>query len=381
MRVSNWIAFSSRGEEYAHAGVSLIRPDSTGLRHLQFDVPDQVSWQAGPAFSDGKRIVLHSVEDERTWEHTSVSHLWVYDVETDRLLTEIASERRPADFVPPAALLPGDERIIVNPIIRGKQCVMTMNLDGTDQEFVTTPEQGFTYCIAPNPDATRLAFHVAEAPNYHIVVTRLDGSGRTIVARHAEHLYFGPQWSPDGEWLLFQDCHSPADPEHFRADICIARPDGSELRVVTAGQSHWFGAAYGNPASRAGGSNIARWKPSGHVCTYTRLQPGSRTAWRHNPNPDYDDHFNRDYHPEDARGGTQLCLLNPFTGQLAELTPQVDRRWDFRTAWSADGAKLAFCRAQIGEPPELWVMNPDGTGERLLSRGAHDCGADHPSWI
>jgi len=375
-----WIVFSSRGEDYAHASVSMIRADGTGLRHLEFDVPKQVSWQAGPAFSDGRRIVLHSVEDERTWEHRSVSHLWIYDLETDRLLTEIASDRRPADFMPAAALLPGDERIVINPIIDGRQCVMTMSLDGTDQELVTRPEEGFTYAIALSPDATRLTFHVAGPPNYFIVVAKLDGSERTVVAQHPEHLYFGPQWSPDGHWLLFEDCHSGSDPEHFRADLCIARPDGSELRVVTEGQSQWFAAAYGDPASRSGGSNIARWRPGGTVCTYTRLQPGSRTAWRFNPKPDYDDHFNRDYHPEDARGGAQICLLDPLSGAIAELTPNVGRQWDFRTAWSSDGTKLAFCRARIGEPPELWVMEADGSGARFLSRGKVRRGADHPSW-
>ena len=230
--VTGWIVFASRGGEYAHAEIGLIRPDGEEERYLHFDVPGQVSWQAGPVFSDGERIILHSVEDEKTWEHTSVSHLWVYNMRTCAL-TEIATRERPADFMPPAALLPDQERIIINPIIRGKQCVMTMNLDGSDQEFLTRPEDGFTYCIAPSPDWTRLAFHVAEAPNYHVVVTNLDGSGRTVVARHTDHLYFGPQWSSDGEWLLFQDCHSPTDPEHFRADLCIARPDGSEMRLVT----------------------------------------------------------------------------------------------------------------------------------------------------
>jgi len=248
--VTGWIVFASRGGEYAHVEVGLIRPDGAEERYLHFDVPGQVSWQASPVFSDGERMILHSVEDEKTWEHTSVSHLWVYNMRTCAL-TEIATRERPADFMPPAALLPDQERIIINPIIRGKQCVMTMNLDGSDQEFVTRPEDGFTYCIAPSPDWTRLAFHVAEAPNYHVVVTNLDGSGRTVVARHTDHLYFGPQWSSDGEWLLFQDCHSPTDPEHFRADLCIARPDGSEMRLVTEGQSHWFGAAYGTPESRA----------------------------------------------------------------------------------------------------------------------------------
>ncbi len=376
----DWITFVSRGTEYARSLVGMIHPDGSGLRHLDPDVPGQVAWQAGPAFSDGERIILHSVEDERTWEHKSFSHLWIYDLKTNDL-KEIATKNRPADFMPPAALLPGEERIVVNPIIRGKQCIVTMNLDGTDQQIVTKPEDGYTYGVSVSPDATRFAFHVAEAPNYHIVVSKLDGSERTIVARHPDHLCFGPMWSPDGEWLLYEDCHSPTDPEHFRADLCISRPDGSEARQITHGQSHWFAAAYGTPESRASGSNIACWSPNRPICTYTRLQPDSLTAWRLNPHPEYDDHFNRDYVPEQARGGSQICLLEPFTDRVTPITSNVKNLWDFRTAWSPEGVNIAFCRAPVGQPPELWVMDADGSNRRFLTRGRFDLGADHPSWI
>jgi Tol biopolymer transport system component len=378
--VSGTIIYSSRGDDYAHAEIGLIRTDGTGERYVDLDIPGQTSWSAGPVFSDGHRMVLHSVEDERTWEHKSVSHLWIYDIEQDRVLTEIASDMRPADFMPPGVLLPGDERIVINPIVDGKQCIVSMNLDGSDLHYITTPDQGFSYAIVLSPDATKVAFHVAGPPNYFVVVTNLDGSDRRVIAMDQEHIYFGPVWSSDGEWLLFQECHSPTDPEHFQSDLCISRPDGSDFQVVTSNRSQWFAAAYGNLESRSSGSNMPRWRPNQPVCTYTRLHPDSQTAWRHDPNPSYDDHFNRNYHPEDARGGCQICLLNPYNGEIVEITPYTERNWDFRTAWSNDGDQLVFCRARVGEPPELWIMDADGGNARFLTRGKLGLGADHPGW-
>jgi len=48
---------------------------------------------------------------------------------------------------------------------------------------------------------------------------------------------------------------------------------------------------------------------------------------------------------------------------------------------SPDGRLIAFCRAETGGAPGLWVMRADGSGQRLLTRGLEDRGADHPRWL
>jgi TolB protein len=47
----------------------------------------------------------------------------------------------------------------------------------------------------------------------------------------------------------------------------------------------------------------------------------------------------------------------------------------------ADGTQILFCRAEIGEPPAIWVADSDGKNERLLTRGFQDLGADQPRWL
>lgn len=378
--MESWIVFSSRQREYAAATIGFVRPDGTGLHFPVFDVSGQKSWHAGPPFPDGDRVILHSVEDLRTWEHKSRSNLWVYRISTSELVP-LELRERPGDFMPPALLLPGEERIIVNPIVGPNQCIVSSNLDGTEPVFITKPDDGFAYGISLSPDGENLAYHIAGPPNYFVCVSSLDGSRRFVVAKDPEVLFFAPVWSRTGDWLLFEGCYSGRDPEHFAADLFVARPDGRQLRAVTSGQSHWFAAAYGNPECRSGGSNIARWSPTADVCIYTRMEPGSRTAWQHVDNPEEDDHFNRSYAPENARGGSVICLLDPFTGGWRPITKPVDRVWEMRATWSLDGTQIVFCRASVGHPAELWIMNTDGADQRLLSKGEQGLGADHPAWI
>ena len=157
------------------------------------------------------------------------------------------------------------------------------------------------YGVSIDPEGRRLAFHVTggkyegQAADtryrpgpYAINVCDTAGQHRVVVAGQPGHLYFGPVWSPDGAWLVYLDCHAEEDPAHFAADLCIGRPDGSEHRVVTQGQRHWFGAAYGTAEARGGGSNTSLWSPDGSTVTYTRIVPGSHPDCEYHPErPDH----------------------------------------------------------------------------------------------
>jgi TolB protein len=93
------------------------------------------------------------------------------------------------------------------------------------------------------------------------------------------------------------------------------------------------------------------------------------------------DHFNRDYKPESARGGTQICLLDPQNESITALTADESGVWDFRCNESSDGRYVVFCRAATGEAPAVWVMDRDGNKARRLTQGVDDLGADHPRWL
>lgn len=264
------------------------------------------------------------------------THLWLYDLER-KSLTEIATKERNEVFYTPQ-LLVSDTRMLVQ-VPRSKLGqVLSMNLDGSDARAFTKPDEGLPYGFSVSPDHRRVAFHLASPQGYQIWTTDAEGGNRTLVAAHPDHLYFGPSWSPDGSWLMFQDCLFKDDPGQEASDICVARPDGTELKVLTRGQAQWFGATYGNPTHRGSGSNMPAWTRDGQIL-FSRRTPDAQSAWQY---------------------------------------PAV---WDFRASESPDGKRVAFCRCAVGETPAIWVMNAMGGEEKMLTRGLEGNGADQPRWL
>ena len=365
---------------------ALINADGTGLRYFDFKIPDQVTWQPGPIFPDGRRVIFLSMEARRDgpgrpfaeYYHQTPTHLWIYDLDRDTL-TEIATRDRLAVFCTPALLL-GEDRLLVQVVRDQGGQIYNMNLDGSDAREFTRVGEGLPYGLSLSPDCRRVAYHLASPQGYQIWTSDIFGTNRVRVAAHPDHLYFGPSWSPDGQWLVYQDCLFKTDPGHDWADVCIGRPDGSEQRILTEGQAMWFAASYGNSRNRGGGSNLPEWTRDGQALFPRRL-PASKVAWEFQPQRPDTDHFNRDFKPELARGGTEICRLNPTSGAVVRLTKSEPPVWDFRASESPDDRLVAFCRAETGGVPALWVMKADGSRPTLLTRGLDEKGADHPSWL
>jgi TolB protein len=368
----------------AHIGA--IRPDGSGECYPQFSAPNQVYWGLGYVFPDGRQAVLYSEEppqnpkaafgdpDGKAFART---HQWRYDFVT-REMREIA--------LPSGAgvigLLEGDRRFLVLENTNNVARLYSTDLDGGKlEEYYTSP--GYAYCSELSSDRRKVTFHITGGPFpvYAICVVTLSDKTHTVIANDPAWLFFGPTWSPDGQWLLYQRCAFRDDPGHDRSDLCISRADGSEHRLLTKGQSHWFAAAMGTPQLKGSGSNLPAWSPDGRHIACTLLLPDSRTAWPYRVGQPDLDHFNRDYHPELARGGTRVCLIDPKTAEIAAITHDDPPTWYVRPAWSPDNTRLAVGRADVGTQPELWVINADGAHSHPLTRGIDGLGADHCRWL
>jgi sugar lactone lactonase YvrE len=356
------------------------------LKTLSWDMPGQATWQPGAFFDDGRRVIVLSMEPRRDgpgrpfeeYYTQTPTHLWQYDLEKDSL-EEICTKERIAPFTTPALLL-SNERLLVQVVKNKIGQIYSVNLDGSDAKEFTKAGEGLPYGMSLSPDGKRVAFHLASPQGYQIWTCDVDGSNRIRVAAQAGHLYFGTQWSPDGKWVLYVDCLHENDPGHDWCDVCIGRPDGSEHLVLTTGQSMWFAATYGDLKTRGGGSNVPSWTRDGEILFPQRSQ-GAKVAWEYRVGQPDLDHFNRDFKPELARGGTQICRLDPATGSIKSLTARDMPCWDFRASQSLDGRHIVFCRAETGEAPAIWMMSDDGSDMRMVTRGLDDLGADHPRWI
>ena len=371
--------FTSQGK------TAIVNADGSGLRYLEFDVPNQATWQPGPAFDDGHRVVMLSMEPRRDgpgkpfseYYTKTPTHLWIYDLD-DGSLKEICTKNRSAPFITPQ-LLVGRERILVQVVHGGVGQLINMRFDGSDARLFIEAE-GLPYGLSLSPDGRRVAYHLASPLGYQVWTSDVEGENCLRVAADPDHLYFGTSWSPDGKSILYVDCHYQSDPGHDWCDVCVGRADGSEHRVLTSGQAMWFAATYGDPATKGGGSNVPAWTPSGEIL-FPRRSPGAGVAWEYQPARRDVDHFNRDFKPERAGGGAQIARLDPRTGRVVELTPAKEGVWDFRCSASPDGRQIVFCRAATGGPPAVWTMNADGSQPRELTRGLDNRGADHPRWI
>ncbi len=245
--------FTSQGR------TGVMNADGTGLRYFDFKVPNQVTWQPGGFLSDGRRVIFLSMEARRDGPGRSFeeyytqtpTHLWLHDLDSGSL-TEIATRERMAVFYTPA-LVVTDQRILVQVVRNKVGQIFSMNLDGTDAREFTRAGEGLPYGLAASPDGSRVSFHLASHQGYQIWTSDTEGGDRVKVAAHPDHLYFGTGWSPDGKWVVYQDCRYKEDPGHDWSDLCIGRADGSEHRVLTEGQSLWFAATYGNALTRGGG--------------------------------------------------------------------------------------------------------------------------------
>lgn len=364
----------------------LAAVDGSEPKFLELKAPGQVTWQAADCFADGRRVVLLSMEARRDgpgkpfeeYYTQTPTHIWEYDMVNGQL-RELCTQDRIAPFVTPALLL-SDDRILIQVVKNKVGQLYSVNLDGSDAYPFTQAGEGLPYGLSLSPDGQRVAFHLAGPEGYQIWTSDTKGGQRIRVAAQPGHLYFGTRWSPDGQWILYVDCLHGQDPGHDWADVCIGRPDGSEHRVLTEGQSMWFAATYGAPGNRGGGSNVPCWTPTGQII-FPRRSEGAKVPWEYRAGQPDLDHFNREFKPEVARGGTHICQMEPSSGKLTELTVLQDGEWDFRASPSSDGRYIVFCRAQTGTAPAIWLMDNQGQNARKITGGIDDRGADHPRWL
>src|SRR5262245_11244227 len=72
--------FTSQGK------TALINSDGSGLRYFDFKVPGQATWQPGPMFADGRRVIFLSMEPRRDgpgrpfdqYYTQTPTHIWVH---------------------------------------------------------------------------------------------------------------------------------------------------------------------------------------------------------------------------------------------------------------------------------------------------------------
>ena len=125
---------------------------------------------------------------------------------------------------------------------------------------------------------------------------------------------------------------------------------------------------------------MVAWTRDGRLLIPRRI-PESRVPWQFQPNRPDTDHFNRDFQPDAAKGGTWISRIDPHTEDCEDVTKPTEGVWDFRCSESEDGRWITFCRASTGGLPSLWVQPTRGGIARQIAADPEGTGIDHPRWL
>ncbi|MBN1146993.1 MAG: protein kinase [Anaerolineales bacterium] len=239
----------------------------------------------------------------------------------------------------------------------GKQLAFYSNSSGSWQIFIIDLISREVRQVTDLPDQAR---HPAWSPDgEHIAFNSYPESGEGIIwvmdvaalageamlvdgagaVKLAEAGHNGrPDWSPDGERLLFNGLREDTNgdgqistDDHW--DLFIVNADGSQLRNLTVSPEY--------------NDYIGAWSPDGQWIVYVSARVDTNNDGQ-----------------IDSEDNGDLYLSHPDGSELSQLTHTPDIS-ETDPEWTLDGTRIIFSVASQ-EASGLWIINLDGSGLELL---------------
>lgn len=332
-----------------------VRADGNSRRRIAAELTRASdTWTQFAGWSpDGRIAVLgsgwQSPENARREEELQGFHFtpegWRYDMlllDLDsRRLTNVTAVERVSFYNSGLFFWPGDpQRLGFQALIDGNSHPFSMDRDGRNKRDLTSQSKEFAYGFSSSPDGRRIAYH----QSYQVYVAEADGKSPKRIET-GNPFNFAPQWSPDGEWLLF------VSGEHYHCHPYLVRKDGTGLRKL-ADRLGYRGVVefLDVPDFHGGSSDIPVWGRDGkHV-----------------------------YYTAQIDGAVEL-LRAPLEGKPERLTHSPAGTLHYHPTPSPDGARLAYGSKRNGRR-QLYVARADGSRERTITQVEAGWGAMWPHW-
>ncbi len=157
---------------------------------------------------------------------------------------------------------PNDEsKLGFTALINGISHPFSMDRNGRNKTDLLNGPEGFTYGFNVSPDGKRIAYH----KEYKVYIADANGSNEQLVET-GNPFNFCPQWSKDGQWLLF------LSGEHYDCHPYLVRSDATDLhKIADRGDYSGVTAVLDVPDYHGGSSDIPVWSDDSRWIYYTAL--------------------------------------------------------------------------------------------------------------
>jgi len=255
---------------------AVVKPDGTGYRILADELLQGSRMTQFAGWSpDGKIAIVGCgwkspeaakwEEENKQFRHIEGSATYdnyLIDIATGKT-TNITAVERVSNYNSALFFWPDDStKLGFNALIDGISHPFKMDRDGRNKIDLTKGSKDFTYGFNASADGKRIVYH----RDYQVYIADADGSNAHHV-NTGEKFNFGPQWSPDGKWVLFV-----CGEQNIRCNPYLVRADGSGLKKL-ADRGGYKGAIEFLDVYdfHEGSSDVPVWSADGKSVFYTAI--------------------------------------------------------------------------------------------------------------